>query len=254
MKGHDFIMKENFGIQLYSLRDETKKDHLAVLEYVSKLGFPCIEFAGYYGMSAKEMKATLDRLNLKAVSTHVGPDRLRTGLLEEIAYNKAVGNNTIICPWYAAKTKEQALEAAKEMNEWANICAKEGMTFGYHNHDFEFLKVDGDKTVMDIILENTDDCFKMELDVYWAVYAGYDPIEFIEKYKNRMCMLHLKEIAADNKTNIEFGNGVIDWMKVVEAGRKAGVTHYILEQEEYSVPVLESIKICADNMNKIFGE
>jgi len=243
-------MIDNIGLQLYSLRDAAQKDYVKMLEDVAAIGYKYIEFAGYGGLSSKEMKAHLDRLGLRAVGAHIGIDRLTNAFSEEVEFNKTVGNDFIICPYYGMKTKEDALTAAKDFNAMADKCAIEGMTFGYHNHAFEFEKTEDGEYLMEVLIANTSPLVKLELDVYWVEFAGLNAVSFIKKHADRIELLHLKELSAE-RTNVEIGTGILDFKAIIAAGKAAGVSFNIVEQEQYTVEPLESVKICFDNLQKL---
>lgn len=243
-------MKKNFGLQMFSLRD-VSADYETAFKKTAEMGFAGVEFAGYYGLGKEQMKEMLEKNGLRAFSTHLGPDRLRAALKEEIEYNLYVGNRHIVCPFYPIKTADDVLRAAEEFNEWAEICEQNGMKFGYHNHDFEFKPLEDGRIPMDILIENTSDKVKLQPDTRWVRTGGLKPEEFIQKNSDRILSLHLQEYGEDGGSP-ELGCGVLDWKAIYEAGENAGAEFYILEQELYTLPVYDSIALCAQNIEKIF--
>ena len=142
-------------------------------------------------------------------------------------------------------------------NAFGKKVSAAGMTFGYHNHDAEFKKYDG-KSAFDYIYENTDpEHVKMELDVGWVTVAQEDPIAILNKYKSRVIALHVKDVGkrvagGPSPGSVALGEGVTDWKKVLTTAKSHGVQHYFYEQEEpFTRPVLESVKISGDYLKKL---
>ncbi len=240
-----------YGLQLYSLRDDTKIDHLGTLKKVAEMGYENVEFAGYYGMNGKEMKDYLDSLGMKAISSHLGYNCFTDHFKEEVEFNHAVGNDTIVLAYYGIKTIEDAKRSVDEIGKMADAFIKEGFKFGYHNHAFEFAPLDDNGTCgMDYI--RTIQNVKLQPDVFWVKTAGLDPVKFIKENAGKILAVHMKEYGTDG-FNVEFGNGVLPWKEIVAEAEKAGATMGIIEQEQYTCPPIESVKICAENLKKIFG-
>lgn len=257
--GESWIIKKGvillnipIGVQMYTLREETSKDFIGTLEKVAEIGYKGVEFAGYGGLSAAELKANLDRLGLTAISSHVSKDRLQNNLEEEIEFNLAIGSKYIVFPYIKYKDKEDYLEAAKFYNEVGQKCKEKGLEFLYHNHDFEFDLFDGEHA-LDILFNETDKEFmKAELDTYWVKYAGVDPIEYMGKYSGRCPLVHIKDMAGDeSRAFTEIGNGIIDIKAIVEAAKEGGATWAIVEQDVCQRPPLQSIKISFENLKKL---
>lgn len=243
-------MRNDIAIQMYSIKDITKENYLKGFELVNKLGFKNIELAGDYGLSASEFQAVCDEYGVKVISAHIGGENRTVDEIKEIIkYQTTVGNNMVVCPWSPCNDLESTKNVAKSLKRMQDIYESEGFVFGYHNHGFEFNKIDGDLKIIDIIAAEG---VKLQPDIHWVKVGGYDPIEFMKQYKEQIISLHFKEYG-DNNTNPEFGEGgVLDWQSIMDLGKKIGVEYNILEQEEYSVPVAESIEICAKNLEKMF--
>lgn len=243
-------MRQDIGIQMYSLRDIVEKEgNLAALQLVSKLGYPCIElYRASCTAPAEELKATLEELNLKAISNHVLFHELKNNLKAQMAYNSTVGNMTLVCPHTSPTDLESTVKAAKELKAIQDELEQEGFRFGYHNHAHEMVKIDGDKRIIDIYAETG---VTLQPDLHWVKVGGYDPVAFINQYRNQIVSLHFKEWGVGD-TNPEIGNGDLDWKAIMAAGEASTATHYILEQEGYTMPVADSITLCAENLNKLF--
>ena len=228
----------NWSIQLWSVNDDTQKDFKGTLKKLGALGYNGVEFAGYGGMNGDEMKAALDDAGLYAVGSHTGIDVFRNGLEEEIEFHKKVGSKYIIIPYTELKTKEQLDELISLYNKWSPVAKEAGIKLGYHNHQHEFAKMDG-KYIMDIIADETDDNVVLELDVYWAEFAGVDPIDYINKMGEKIELIHLKQIGKETE-NCRLSEGRINMSDVVKAAKYA--THFVVEQEEYDKPVWDITK------------
>ncbi|MCL2663239.1 MAG: sugar phosphate isomerase/epimerase [Oscillospiraceae bacterium] len=231
-----------FAIQLYSVRDETEKDFIGTLEKLGKngLGYTGVEFAGFGGISSDEMKKTLADNGLKAIGSHTMTDRLLENLDEEIAYHKAIGAEYIICPYEEIKTKADVLALAKKLTPVAGKIKAAGLKFGYHNHAHEFVKDEGEY-LLDILFDNLPAGTVMELDIFWSEYADVDSLAYMEKHKNRLEILHVKQIG-ENKKNVELNKGFIDFGDVIKKAKAMGVKHFVLEQEEYETSSMTSVE------------
>jgi len=230
----------DFAIQLYSIRDAMEGNFIGVLEKLGNKGFGYtgVEFAGFSGIPADEMKKALDDNGLKAISSHTPLDRLLNDLDEEIAYHKTIGAEYIICPYSEIENKADALSLAQQLTPVAEKVAAAGLKFGYHNHAHEFVVEEGE-FLLETIFNNLPAGSIMELDIYWSEYAGIDSLAFMEKHKNKLELLHVKQIGED-KRNVEVDKGLIDFADVIKRAQVMGVKHFILEQEEYEVSSMAS--------------
>jgi sugar phosphate isomerase/epimerase len=231
---------EQFAIQLYSVRDIIDNDFTGTLKKLAEMGYTGVEFAGYGGLSAQEMKDVLTANGLKPVGAHIGIEGLTKHLDEEIAYHKVLGTEYLICPFFDMKTGEDALKLAETLRPIAAKCGEAGFKFAYHNHAHEFAR-DGGEYLLDILFKNLPPEAAMELDIYWAAHAGIEPFAYMEKHKDRLKLLHIKQIDKDKKC-VDLDQGVIDFKKIITVAKTLGVEHFILEQEEYEVSSIVSVK------------
>ncbi len=265
-------IKIPLGIQLWTVKSEAEKDLEGTLRKVYAAGFRDIEFAGYYGKTPADLGKLLKDIGFKLVSTHAGAGDIAKRGDEIIRDAKALGLEYVVCssPMVSpAKDKlpwEERMKAvdltdwkvnADLFNKFGKQVKDAGMTFGYHNHSAEFKKYDG-QTAFDYLYANTDPALvKIELDVGWVVVAQQDPIAILDKYKSRVIALHVKDVGArgaDGKdpTSVALGEGVIDWKKVLGTAHAHGVKRYFYEQEEpFTRPILESVKISGDYLTKL---
>lgn len=253
------MKKFKIGLQLYSLRGDMEKDMDATLRKVSEMGYECVEFAGYFGKSAEEVKAMLDKYNLEAVSVHQGYEVFLEDEKSNIDYLKTLGVKYCAVPWMdKAKLAGNDVypNTVKDMTQVAEALKKNGIQMCYHNHDFEFEKFE-DKFLLDWLYESIPaDLLQPEIDTCWVKYSGNDPVEYINKYAGRMGILHLKDFVSDKfaqgpvyalidengnsgesekNTSFEFrpvGSGIQDFEAILKAAENAGIEYLIVEQDD----------------------
>ena len=168
----------------------------------------------------------------------------------EIEMNLAVGNKYLICPWHDMKDHEGALRFAEIMNRTADKLRPHGLRLGYHNHAHD-MAVDRGEVLLDTLLANTEEDIFMEFDVFWVEYAGFSPLRYISRYAGRQPLMHLKELGADRKSNVEIGAGISDFAAFIRLGREIGTEQFIVEQEEYTMPPLESCRKSLESLLKL---
>ena len=236
--------KLQVALELYTVRDETSRDFAGTLRLVAQIGYTGVEFAGYGNLTSQEMSALLAEIRLYPVSTHVGLDALQgTQLDASIRYSLDIGCPSIILPWLSNewRTREGLQALAPRLNAIGQRCQEYGITFGYHNHDFEFTRVNGNY-LFDYLLQATNPSLvKIELDVYWAAYAGVDPVEFLQTHADRIALIHLKDMAAD-RSMTEVGKGTLDMRRICEFAQARGLWG-IVEHDHPQMPSLESARI-----------
>jgi len=240
---------EEFAIQLYSVRDAMENDFIGILEKLGNkgMGYTGVEFAGFGGIPVDEMKKALDDNGLKAVSSHVSIERLTGDLDNEIEYHKTISAEYIVCPWAEMTTKADAIALAQKLTPIAEKITAAGLKFGYHNHAHELVMEDGEY-LLDILFDKLPDGTVMELDVFWSEYAGIDSVAYMEKHKERLELLHVKQIDKD-KNNVDLDKGVIDFQDIIGKAKFMGVKRFIMEQEKYAVSSMTS----AENAIKYIG-
>ncbi|MDR0289419.1 MAG: sugar phosphate isomerase/epimerase [Treponema sp.] len=242
---------EQFSIQLWSVRDAMQDDYVGVLEKLAKMGYTGVEFAGYGGLSAAEMKKTLAANGLKPVGSHIGLKRLVENLDEEIEYNKILGTEYLICPHSAIKSRDDALQLVETLKPAIAKISDAGLKFAYHNHAHEFEKCGGEY-LLDILFENLSPQAAMELDVFWAAHAGVEPLPYMEKHKSRLKLVHVKQIDS-GKRCVDLDKGILDYKDIITKAKALGVEHFVLEQEEYEVSSMVSVKNDIDYIMSLEG-
>lgn len=234
------------GLQLYSIKELTKLDFIGTLKDVAKIGYDGVEFAGYFGTPAGELKKALDSFGLKAAGSHIGIGELTESLDPVIEYSLEIDSPYIICPGLPQNMRDSEdnyKRTAELFNKIGSKCRDNGIRFGYHNHDFEFKKFNGEFG-LDILVDNTQaELLFIELDTFWVEYSGLRSTEFIEKYKERCAVLHIKDMKSlEEKKNTEIGKGIMDFREIVSCAGKYGTEWYTVEQEEFEIPQLQSIE------------
>ncbi|GAA3401895.1 sugar phosphate isomerase/epimerase [Paenibacillus hodogayensis] len=236
------------GIQLYTLREETSKDFVGALRKVAEAGFAGVEFAGYGGLEAGELKKLLDELGLKAIGSHVGIKRLEEALDEEIAFNKTIGSSYIVCPGLGKEYRDSE-EAWRRtfglLEDIGRKCAEQGIPFGYHNHAFELEENVGDQTALAALFDTVPaGTLKVELDSAWVYAAGHDPIATIGKYAGRIPLVHFKDLRRTEEgkwLTVELGTGSVDLKAIANAADEAGAEWLIYEQDLTQNPPFEAM-------------
>jgi len=251
------MSKIPIALQLYSIREDCARDLAGTLKAVAEMGYEGVEFAGYYGWDADELRGLLNDLNLKVAGTHIGLDSLLNGALDEtIEFNKKIGNRFLIVPWLPEErrgSKSAWLETAQLMNEIAKKLKPHGLRVGYHNHTFEFQPIDGDLP-WDILFSSTVPEVVMQLDTGNAMHGGVSPegvLEILKRYPRRATTVHLKEFSATNELAV-IGEGDMRWGDFLKLCETIGGTEwYIIEQESYAYEPLECARRCIQNLKKM---
>ena len=260
------------GLQLYSVKDVIEKDLKGTLQQLAAIGYKEVEsYPGqkghYYGMAPKEFTAMLNDLGLKLVSSHFGSGT-REGIagtwqkatmlqnFDELVSKAAeTGQQYLTCSSLnesLRKTPDDLKQTAELFNKTGETCKKAGLQFAYHNHDFEFKKV-GDAMIYDYMLDNTDpELVKYELDMYWVVSGEQDPVAYLNKYPNRFPLGHVKDMSKqDKKKNAEIGTGSINYTEILKVAKNAGMKHFLVEQETFTRPSIESMKMNYEYLSKV---
>jgi sugar phosphate isomerase/epimerase len=243
------------GVQLYMVRRELEKDFDGTLARIAALGIKQVEFTNYFNHPAREVKIVLDRYHLTAPSTHVQLPRIRNGFQQLIETCHVLGHKYILFAWMPPeerKNLDDYKRLADLFNKTAEQLKKENITFGYHNHDFEFQPMEG-QLPYDVLLDRTDpQTVKLELDLYWIVKGGGDPLKYFQKYPGRYHLLHVKDMDATPKRDFtEVGRGVIDFQTIFKQAPKAGVKYYFIEQDETPGSPFDSLKISVDYLKQL---
>jgi len=229
------------GLQLYTVRDLMKADLPGTLRKVAQIGYKEVEFAGYFGRSPAQIRALLKQNGLTSPSSHIGLDILEKDPVKAFADAKAIGHQWATVPYIPE-------ERRKTVDDWNRIidllnrlgpqAKAAGLRLAYHNHDFEIRPVNGVRP-LDMMLDRTDPSLvDFEMDLYWVVFGGGDPIDFFNRHPKRFAMVHVKDSAGppDNKM-VDVGKGTIDFPKIFAQSDKAGIKHYFVEHDQPADPI-----------------
>jgi sugar phosphate isomerase/epimerase len=264
------------GLQLYTVRGRAAKDFEGTLKEVAAIGYQEVELYSFFDRKAAEVRRALEGAGLECVSAHYGVPALREGLAAHIDDARELGLQFMICPFPGVADPARfraggpSFTDSLTLDDWkwnadlfnkaGEQAKKAGLRFGYHNHHIEFREFGG-VTAFDELLRRTDpDLVTIELDCGWVKVAGLEPADFIAKHASRVGLLHVKDVKAGPAPSNRFGpaipfaevgRGSIDWRKVFEAARKAGVRRYYVEQDTTERPPLEAIKISRDYLHDL---
>ncbi len=242
------------ALQLYSVREDCARDLPGALKAVAKMGYEGVEFAGYYGYSAKELRQMLDDLGLKVAGTHIGLNTLLGDELKAtVEFNQVLGNRFLIVPGLPEQYRNSRaawLRTAALFNEIAAKVKDDGMWVGYHNHHIEFTPLDGELP-WDTFFGNTNPEVVMQFDVGNALHGGGEAAVFLRRYPGRALTIHVKEFSKANDKAI-IGEGDVNWAEIFELCETIGNTQwYIVEQESYAYPPLECVDRCLQNLKRM---
>jgi len=251
------VKKIPIALQLYSVREDCARDLYGTLEAVAKMGYDGVEFAGYHGRTAEELRKMLEDLGLKVAGSHLRIDTLKGDELKKtVEFNKVLGNKYLIVPSLPEEmrnSKAAWIEAARFLNNISEKVKPEGMRVGYHNHAVEFTPIDGE-IPWDIFFGEAKPDVIMQLDTGNAMMGNLsadEVISIIKKYPGRAVTVHLKEFSATNRKAL-IGEGDMKWEEFFKACESVGGTEwYIVEQESYAYPPLECVKKCLENLKRL---
>ncbi|MES1221469.1 MAG: TIM barrel protein [Bacteroidota bacterium] len=249
---------KTFGLQLYSLRDVLPKYPKEILKQVAEFGYKQLEgYEGakgmFWGMSNIEFKKYMDDLGMNFVSSHCETNK---DFEKKVADAASIGMKYIIYPYEGPnKTMDDYKKLTDDFNKKGEICKKNGIRFAFHNHDFSFRAING-VFPQDVLMQNTDPSLvDFEMDMYWVVTAGQDPVAWLKKYPNRFPFVHVKDRTIGATATADtciLGQGSINYHSILKEARKLGVKYYIVEQEKYAnTTPIDSAKADAEYMKKM---
>lgn len=245
----------NVGIQLYTFREAMLNDAAGTLKKIAALGYKQIETARsvkghYYGLSAKEMKKVCSDLGMTLRSGHAHIDDKWKQTIDEAA---ASGQEYLICSTMpsSGQTADNYKKVAEQFNKAGEDCKRNGIKFGYHNHEYEF-ESEGGEVLYDILLKNTvPGLVHMELDLGWVLVGGKNPLDYFKNHPGRFPLWHLKDMEVVKKHSVEFGKGQLDIITMLKNADASGLKVMFVEQEEYAVGPFESMKENMEYLKKI---
>ncbi len=251
--------EKHIGLQLWSVREAMNEDPVATIEELGRMGYKFVEAAGYrnggfYGMEPEAFRELVEANGMDFISSHTGQDLPDEGNWDEmmawwdecIDAHAAAGVKYIVQPWMG-QAGYDSLEGLQKFCEYFNAigekCNARGIRFGYHNHDGEFAELEGE-IIYDYMLNNTDPGKVMfQMDLYWVVFGGADPIHYIRQYPGRFEHWHVKD-------ETELGaEGIVDFETIFAHQESSGVKYLIVEVERYNHDPMESVRISLDYLN-----
>jgi len=228
------------GLEMYSVRNECKADFPGTIAAVAAIGYKGVEFAGYWGRSAKEIRQMIDDHGLVTCGTHTQFADLQPDKIDAtIEFNQIIGNKFIICPYMTCKTKQEWLDHAKMFNDLSDKLKPLGMWIGYHAHSHDFQKIDGE-AAWDIFFGNTKQQVIMQLDTSNCCDGGADPVEVLKRYPGRVRSIHIKPNGGGPEAVI--GEDKINWPGVFEFCETKGNTKWYVVEHETSKNPLETVR------------
>jgi sugar phosphate isomerase/epimerase len=247
-------MSVNIGLQLYTLREQAAENFTGMLADVADAGYQAVEFAGYGGLSAVELRSVIDNLGLRAVSSHVPFRRMESEperVLEEL---NILGCEYAVVPGIPQEQRgaDSVPYLVERFNAWGAASRAAGLRFGYHNHAWEFEPLAG-STMFDLLTKQTDPgLVDFQLDIFWALVAGADVLDLIRRHAGRVPTLHAKELAKHGEAkDTTVGDGVTAWAEVLAAAIPAGTRWLIVEQEDAAAQAPRDIRRSLQNLKEI---
>ncbi|NOZ64426.1 MAG: sugar phosphate isomerase/epimerase [Caldiserica bacterium] len=246
-------MDNKVGLQLFTLRDylKTPEDISRTLHKVSEIGYRIVQISALGPIDPQELRDILDRENLQGTSTHISYQELIENIDEVIEKHKILGASIAVCPGLSMDlhNKEGYKKVAKELDRVAEILQKEGIKLAYHNHGIEFEKY-GDKLGIEILFEESE-YLLAEIDTYWVQYGGGDPAYWCEKLKDRLILLHIKDMGIKDNQQImlPIGEGNLNWERIFQAIKGSPCEALLVEQDICQIDPFESVKISLENLN-----
>ena len=245
----------NYGLQLYSVRDSAEKDYESTLRSVAEMGYTMVETAGFFGLPATEVAAMLKHYGLTACSTHTGLEELEDDFAGTVAYHHAIGCQDLIIPGMSQRTRDRFEKSLGRINHFLPMLEAEGIRLHYHNHFQEFRPNEDGFIVMDELVERSK--VLLEIDTFWAFDAGRDPLAVLEQYRDRIRFIHLKDGLAQDLSNPDshavgrsLGLGKAPVKAVRDAALSMGAT-IVVESEGLEPTGLEEVKRCIDYLRSI---
>ena len=257
MNSCQIVMKSNIGLQLYTLRDEMEINPRKTLEHVAKVGYKELETADYkegkiYGMEPSNFNGMVADLGMKIVSGHISYNDLKFDWDRVLNMLQETDQKFVVLPYL--EENERNLKVYNEVIELLNDKGAElrklDKVMAYHNHDFEFDRIE-DIVPMELLLEETDpNLVDFELDLYWISKAGVSALDLFKRYENRFSLWHVKDMSLKGDFT-EIGNGVIDFQEIFDQAQLAGRQHFFIEQDQ-SIDPRKSIETSFNNVQYLF--
>lgn len=232
------------ALQLYTVREYAARDMLGTLSRVAGMGYRAIEFAGYGGLGLDRLRAALDELGLTALASHVPITHWSERADEVVEELHTLGCSYAVAPSLPDDVRMDE-QGARGIATMLNGCGERsraaGLRFAYHNHAGEFVPA-GESFFWEVMVQETDpDLVDFELDIYWAEYAGAEPVALLDRHAGRIPLVHIKDMAGSpGREDRPVGEGTLPWDRLLTAAARAGTTGYIVEQDDPADPLRDS--------------
>ncbi len=245
--------KDKIGIQLFTLRDDIPTLGLGnVFKKIAAAGYNSVEMFGFsstdgfFKNSPKKVAALLKKNGLSSPSGHYMLDLFDKDGQQTIHAAKMLGHKYIVIPWFPPEQRsslDDYRSIAQRINKAAALCKKNNIKLAYHNHEFEFIKYEGNVSGFDILMKECGKNIDFELDLFWVDFAGENAIDLFKKYPGRFKMWHVKDRSKTNpQLNTEVGSGSINYKKIFAKAKLSGLEYFYVEQENFDMASAESIK------------
>lgn len=260
------------GLQVYTVKEAAAADLAGTLKIIADIGYSEIELAGQPSQPIAAFRTMLADTGLSVPSMHTNMADLKTNAQKRIDYARELGIQYLVCSFPSTADGRTIPSAtlgstltlddwewnAEQLNRVGELARKAGVRFGYHNHNIEFRNYDGVIAFDDLLRRTDPSLVAIQLDIGWVVTAGQDPIAYLKKYRDRIALLHVKDVRKDLRTTTELqsqttevGSGKVDWKAVFAAADPKHIRHYFVEQENFERSPLESIKMSFDYLSKL---
>jgi len=240
------------GIQLYTVRSVLPQDFDGTLARLAEIGYREVEFAGYHGREPAAIRAALERAGLAAPSAHVPIEALESEWPRTLEAAQIIGHRWLVVAWVPEELRPNLdgwRRVAERLNRAAAAAREAGIGFAYHNHDFEFAPLEG-RAPYDVLLEETDpDLVRLELDLYWIVKGGRDPLDYFQRYPGRFPLVHVKDMD-EHGGMVDVGEGTIHFARVIARAERAGITHWFVEHDVPADP-LRTARVSYENLRAL---
>jgi sugar phosphate isomerase/epimerase len=245
---------DRVGLQLYTVRTEMGRDFEGTLARVAAIGYREVEFAGYFERSPAAVRKALNDTGLTAPATHVPGSSISRDWAHTLDDAAAIGCRYVVAAWIDAaerRSLDQWKVWAERFNRAGEQAAARGLRFAYHNHNYEFQPIAG-RVPYQVLLDETDATrVRLEMDLYWIISAGGDPLAYFDKYPGRFPLVHVKDSGGPPEHRMmDVGAGIIDFRRIFAQQAKAGIDHFFVEHDEPPSP-FESARVSYEHMRRL---
>jgi sugar phosphate isomerase/epimerase len=235
---------ERIGVQLYTVRSEMRKDFEGTLAKVAGIGYQEVEFAGYFDRSAQQVRNVLATLGLDSPAGHMPYEALRDerSWSETLEKANGIGHKYAIIAWTPQedrRTLDDWKRIAEKFNRAGRAAKEAGLGFAYHNHEFEFKQLEGQVPFNLLLAETDPELVKIEMDLYWTVLGGAEPLDYFQRFPGRFPAVHVKDMkrGAEGPLMTDVGQGDINFSPFFRRREQAGIRHFFVEHDEPVNPI-----------------